>query len=279
MTWLRVSAGASRLAAARQRARRAGPDRRSERERARPRQPRTIPRPGPLPRLRQRRQTTPPTRPGRAAAASNSSPGRPPRGRPLRPRSRRQRRRLPRRVPWADAAPDPSRRYGRSRPGSPRRSSAPPAAPHRGAARQARAAQGAQPGPSTEVSPPLACRSLRPSPSPRLCPDPHPGRLPILRRHHGPVRPGPHPAHLSAAPRRPVSRGSRNPGGPPSWPGRGRDHDLRRENLLISRTFRRTPRCRPPAGVPRNHHRGRCGRARRAARMGHMSRGEDHFND
>ena len=113
-------------------------------------------------------RTTEPTRPGRAAAASGSSPGRRPRGCPPRRRSRRQGRRLRRRAPWADAVQAPSRRCGRCRPSSPRRSSAPPAAPRRGVTHRARAAQGAQPVPSTNVSPLLAYRCVGPSPLPRL---------------------------------------------------------------------------------------------------------------
>jgi hypothetical protein len=74
------------------------------------------------------------------------APSRRPRVWPPRRQSRRQRQRLQRRAPWADAAHSPSHRHGRSRPRSPRCSSAPPAAPRQGATRQAQAAQEAQPG-------------------------------------------------------------------------------------------------------------------------------------
>lgn len=77
-----------------------------------------------------------------AAAANGSSTGRRPRGRPPRRRSRRQRRRLQHRAPGANAARGPSHRYGRCHPSSPRRSSARPAAPHRGAAHRARQLKG-----------------------------------------------------------------------------------------------------------------------------------------
>jgi hypothetical protein len=103
------------------------------------------------------------------------APSRRPRDWPPRRQSRRQRQRLQRRAPWADAAQGPSHWHGRSRPRSPRCSSAPPAAPRPGATRQAQA-RGST-GPSTEISPLLAYHSPGPSPSPRLCPR----RWPIRR--------------------------------------------------------------------------------------------------
>ena len=133
--WSRTCAAPAAATRAGRRARRGGPGRRSERERAAPRQPRKAPHPGPVPRRWPRPQTTPPTRPARATAASGSSPGPRPRPRPPRRRSGWQRRPLPRQAPWAAAGRGPSRRSGRCRPSSPRRRSAPPAAPHRAATR------------------------------------------------------------------------------------------------------------------------------------------------
>ena len=99
-----------------------------------------------------------------------------------------------------------------------------------------------------------AGRPLGGGPSARYLPggpdNPRQGRLPLLRRHHSPVRPGPHPTRPSPARWRPVPRGSRHPGRHPPRPGRRRDHDCRRAHNSVRLATRAVLRTLPGRAGP-----------------------------